>query len=151
MSFLVLAIVASVSVAIFLKLARKWHIQIAQAILVNYLTAIMLCFVLLKPSLTVGILEQGAWIFLALGVLLPSVFLIMSKAVDLVGIAKSDVAQRLSLFLPILASFTLFGESLTHAKGVGIILAFGAMIALTYKPINDEKTAKPRLASKPLL
>lgn len=58
----------------------------------------------------------------------------MAKAVDLVGIAKSDAAQRLALFLPILASFTIFGESSTLAKGVGIVLAFASLIALTYKP-----------------
>lgn len=134
MIFLIFAILASVSVAIFLKVARRRHIDIAQAILVNYITAIGLCFLLLKPQLSADVFHQGVLIFVALGVLLPSVFIIMAKAVDLVGIAKSDVAQRLALFLPILASFTIFGENLTLAKGVGIVLAFASLIALTYKP-----------------
>ncbi|STY93036.1 EamA/RhaT family transporter [Moraxella bovis] len=135
MIFLLSAICASVLVSIFLKVARRQDIDIAQAILVNYITAIILCIFLLKPSLNVSeIMANGAFIVIALGVLLPSVFIIMAKAVQLVGIAKSDVAQRLALFLPILASFTMFGESLTLAKGVGIILAFSSLIALTYKP-----------------
>ena len=122
------------SVAVFLKVVRRRHIDITQAILVNYITAIGLCFLLLKPQLSADVFHQGALIFIALGVLLPSVFIIMAKAVDLVGIAKSDAAQRLALFLPILASFTIFGESSTLAKGVGIVLAFTSLIALTYKP-----------------
>lgn len=136
MTFLVLAICASVLVSIFLKVARAKNIDIAQAILVNYITAILLCVVLLKPDLSGGlsILGSGTFIFVALGVLLPSVFIIMAKAVNMVGIAKSDVAQRLALFLPILASFTIFGESLTLQKGLGIVLAFLALIALTFKP-----------------
>lgn len=136
MLFLVLAILASVLVSVFLKVARHKNLDIAQAILVNYITAITLSILILKPSFdNIGdVVSGGAFIFVALGILLPSVFIIMAKAVELVGIAKSDVAQRLALFLPILASFTIFGESLTLAKGVGIVLAFLSLIALTYKP-----------------
>lgn len=142
MIFLILAICASVLVSIFLKVARRQDIDVAQAILMNYVTAIILSVILLKPSLGMAdIMGRGAWIFVALGILLPSVFIIMAKAVQMVGIAKSDVAQRLALFLPILASFTIFGESLTMAKGVGIVLAFGSLIALTYKPnLNNHHT-----------
>ncbi|SPX85928.1 EamA/RhaT family transporter [Moraxella ovis] len=137
MSYLVLAISASVLVSIFLKMARSRGIDVVQAILINYITAIILCIYLLKPSFDVSqIMANGAFIFVALGVLLPSVFIIMAKAVQMVGIAKSDVAQRLALFLPILASFTIFGEDLTLAKGVGLILAFSSLIALTYKPVH---------------
>ncbi|AKG07976.1 membrane protein [Moraxella bovoculi] len=137
MSYLVLAISASVLVSIFLKMARGRGIDVVQAILINYITAIILCIYLLKPSFDVSqIMANGAFIFVALGVLLPSVFIIMAKAVQMVGIAKSDVAQRLALFLPILASFTIFGEDLTLAKGVGLILAFSSLIALTYKPVH---------------
>lgn len=143
MIFLIFAICASVLVSVFLKVARRQGIDIAQAILVNYITAIILCIFLLKPSVSVSeIMANEAFIVIALGVLLPSVFIIMAKAVRLVGIAKSDVAQRLALFLPILASFTIFGESLTFAKGVGIILAFSSLIALTYKPNSKNSHAK---------
>lgn len=143
MIFLLSAICASVLVSIFLKVARRQGIDIAQAILMNYITAIILCIFLLKPGVNIGeIMENGVFIIIALGILLPSVFIIMAKAVQLVGIAKSDVAQRLALFLPILASFTIFGESLTLAKGVGIILAFLSLIALTYKPNTKNSHAK---------
>lgn len=138
MSYLLLAISASVLVSIFLKMARSRGIDVAQAILINYITAIILCIYLLKPSFDVSqIMANGAFIFVALGVLLPSVFIIMAKAVQMVGIAKSDVAQRLALFLPILASFTIFEEDLTLAKGAGLILAFSSLIALTYKPAHQ--------------
>lgn len=144
MSYLVLAISASVLVSIFLKMARSRGIDVAQAILVNYITAIILCIYLLKPSFDVSqIMANGAFIFVALGVLLPSVFIIMAKAVQMVGIAKSDVAQRLALFLPILASFTIFGEDLTLAKGAGLILAFSSLIALTYKPAHQTDAKVP--------
>ncbi|MDO4449487.1 MAG: EamA/RhaT family transporter [Moraxella sp.] len=153
MTFLIFAICASVLVSVFLKIARQKNLDIYQAILVNYITAITLCVLLLKPNFdNIGeVVSSGAFIFVALGILLPSVFVIMAKAVALVGIAKSDVAQRLALFLPILASFTIFGESLTLAKGVGIVLAFGSLVALTYKPAHTQSQSQLSLKNTALI
>ncbi len=40
----------------------------------------------------------------------------MGNSVDSAFIVKSDVAQRLSLFLPIVAALTLFGENLSEVQ-----------------------------------
>jgi drug/metabolite transporter (DMT)-like permease len=71
---------------------------------------------------------------LPLGVLLPSVFIIMGECVKQAGIAKSDAAQRLSLFLPILAAFLIFGEILSIGKILAVVLAIVSLTALVYKP-----------------
>ncbi|OOR89928.1 hypothetical protein B0181_05835 [Moraxella caviae] len=140
MNFLLMAIAASVLVSVFLKLARRADLDIAQAILVNYATALVLCLWFLRPDFSAEVLrgadfwQMGAPVFLLLGVLLPSVFVIMAKAVAVVGIAKSDAAQRLALFLPVIAAFVLFGEVLTASKAVGIALAFVALLCLVTKP-----------------
>ena len=57
----------------------------------------------------------------------------MGKSVDAAGIVKSDAAQRLSLFLPIVASFTLFHEQLTEGRLIGLVLAFTALFFLLWK------------------
>ena len=46
----------------------------------------------------------------------------MGECVNRAGIAKSDAAQRLSLFLPILAAFLIFGEILSIGKILAVIL-----------------------------
>ncbi|UJF25266.1 DMT family transporter [Suttonella sp. R2A3] len=133
MIYLLLSIAASVSVSVLLKIARRQNFAISHAIAVNYLIATALCWFVLKPDLSATDALISQWpIFAALGLLLPTVFIIMGKAVAEVGIVKSDAAQRLSLFLPILAAFTLFGESLSPIKLSGIILAFIALCALIY-------------------
>ncbi|MBF0751064.1 MULTISPECIES: EamA/RhaT family transporter [unclassified Pasteurella] len=137
---LILAIFCSVAVSVLLKIARKKNIIIEQAIAFNYITAITLSYFLLKPdfkglTLTDYIVQsESSPIFLALGVLLPSVFIIMSKAVEFAGIVRSDAAQRLSLFLPILAAFLIFHETLSQSKIIGIILAFIGLFCLLTKP-----------------
>ncbi|BFU59822.1 MULTISPECIES: EamA/RhaT family transporter [Rodentibacter] len=141
---LILAILCSVAVSIFLKIARKKNIIIEQAIAFNYITAIIFSYFLLKPDFKglefVDYITQSesVLIFLALGLLLPSVFIIMSKAVEFAGIVRSDAAQRLSLFLPILAAFLLFNETLSQTKLIGIVLAFIGLFCLLTKPIQGQ-------------
>lgn len=137
---LILAIFCSVAVSVLLKVARKKNIIIEQAIAFNYIVAITLSYFLLKPdfkglAFTDFIAQsEHSPIFLALGLLLPSVFIIMSKAVEFAGIVRSDAAQRLSLFLPILAAFLIFHETLSQSKIVGIFFAFIGLFCLLTKP-----------------
>ena len=106
MIYLLASILCSVSVSVLLKLARKNKIDVAQAVAVNYIVAVALTTWVLKPDLSnPKVFLPTWWLFGALGVLLPSVFVIMGKAVDAAGIVKSDAAQRLSLILPIISAF----------------------------------------------
>ncbi|MCI6988192.1 MAG: EamA/RhaT family transporter [Campylobacter sp.] len=132
MEFLFLAIIASVSVSVVLKLANTHGIDIAQAVAFNYIATSTLCFAFFSPNLA-DLSLKHSYLFLVLGVLLPSGFIIMAKAVKFAGIIRSDAAQRLSLFLPIIAAFVIFGESITTLKICGIILAFLALFCLLFK------------------
>ncbi len=131
---LVLSISCSVAVSVLLKMARSRHIRVDQAIAFNYVMAGGLCWVLLGPQPAALFESASPWpLLLALGVLLPSVFLVMAKAVQHAGIVLSDVAQRLSLLLPLIAAFTLFGETTTPGKLLGIGVALCALFALLWR------------------
>lgn len=132
---LISAIACSVAVSVLLKLARSHNLQIAQSILVNYAVASALTLLLLKPNLAVLAEPSIHWLLLiSLGILLPSVFFIMAKAVAHAGIALSDAAQRLSLFIPLLMAFLIFAEPLNMSKLAGIVLALAALMGLIYRP-----------------
>ncbi|NLC09705.1 MAG: EamA/RhaT family transporter [Gammaproteobacteria bacterium] len=135
MLMLISAIACSVAVSVLLKLARSHNLQIAQSILVNYAVASALTLLLLKPNLAVLAEPSIHWLLLiSLGILLPSVFFIMAKAVAHAGIALSDAAQRLSLFIPLLMAFLIFAEPLNMSKLAGIVLALAALMGLIYRP-----------------
>ncbi|WP_298018834.1 EamA/RhaT family transporter [uncultured Castellaniella sp.] len=136
MHTLILSITFSVMVSVFLKLARRCQVRIEQAIAMNYVTACALCLWLLRPPLeSLGRQTPAGWALLGLlGVLLPTVFLIMAAAVRQAGIVLSDTAQRLSLIIPILAAFLVFHEALSGQKGLGILLALGALACLLRRP-----------------
>ena len=145
---LIIAVLCSVAVSVLLKVARKRNIVIQQAIAFNYIVALSLSWFLLKPDFkglqfTDFIAQsENTPIFLALGILLPSVFIIMSKAVEFTGIVRSDAAQRLSLFLPILAAFLIFHEILSQSKLIGIVLAFIGLFCLLSKPNRQSAVDK---------
>ncbi|MGX3066256.1 EamA/RhaT family transporter [Ursidibacter arcticus] len=136
---LALAVLCSVFVGVLIKIARSKGVAIAQSIAMNYVVATALCYFLLKPDFKgqtiVEIVQTNpsAYLFFALGILLPTVFLIQAKALEFAGIIRTDAAQRLSLFLPILAAFTLFGEAVTSNKLIALLLAFSALGCLLWK------------------
>lgn len=142
MHYLIASIVCSVLVSVLLKVARKQKIKIEQAVAVNYIVAIVLTMLVLKPDLNQPTQFLSTWwLFAALGVLLPTVFIVMGKSVETVGIVKSDAAQRLSLFLPIAASFAIFGENVSESRLIGIVLAFVALFCLLWKADNSRKSS----------
>ncbi|HEY8683900.1 MAG TPA: EamA family transporter [Rhodanobacter sp.] len=138
MSYVLLSVVCSVLVSVLLKLARRFEVDVGQAIAWNYLVAGALTMLMLRPSL-VTLRESGApWLSLiGLGILLPTIFLALAASVRHAGIVRSDAAQRLSLLLSLLAAFALFGERLTELKGVGIALGLLALLCMVWRSGQD--------------
>lgn len=132
---LLISISCSVAVSVLLKLARRYQLDVVQAITMNYAVAAGLCWFLLSPEPT-SLLQPSTpwWILLSLGVLLPSVFLAMAGAVRHAGIVLSDAAQRLSLFIPLIAAFTLFDEAVSSSKLIGIAIGMAALVCLLLRP-----------------
>lgn len=147
MQFLIISILCSVTVSILLKQARKYNVHVVQAVAVNYLVAILCSWYFLQPDLRHLPHDGLNWVlFLALGILFPLGFLVLARAIVHAGMVKADAAQRLSLFLPILAAFVLFNEVLTTNKIVGVVLAFMALLGLLYKPAPASAKGKKNKA-----
>jgi len=129
MFYVFLSICCSVIVSVLLKLAKRYQVDVYQAITWNYSMAIVLTWLFFRPHL--GNL-QGAPVaaYLSLGVLLHLLFIVIATSVRLAGIVRTDVAQRLSLFIPVLAAFLIFGEKPNTIKITGIAIGFIAIICL---------------------
>lgn len=139
MMYLTIAVLCSVAVSVLLKILRQRDIDIRQTIVAGYPVAFLLTWFLLKPDVSGMSDLGGAWtIIIALGVLLPAVFIILGRAIEAVGMVATDAAQRLSLIIPIVAAFLLFGEVLTGTRIFGLLLGFLALGALIYRPQRGE-------------
>ncbi|NIJ70084.1 EamA/RhaT family transporter [Xanthomonas sp. 60] len=132
MSYLVFAVICSVLVSVLLKLARRHALEVGQMVTWNYLVAASLCTLLLKPPLASLQQPHAPWAaLLALAVILPTIFLVLGRAIAVAGIVRSDVAQRLSLLLSLLAAFALFGEQAGPLRLGGLGLGLLAIVAIT--------------------
>ena len=127
MLYILISICFSVTVSILLKLAKRYHIDVLQAITWNYFAAILLTWFIYKPQLQ-NLQTVPFYNYLSLGILLPLLFVILATSVRLSGIVRTDIAQRLSLFIPILAAYFIFGEALSTLKIIGIAIGFAAII-----------------------
>lgn len=138
MIYIFLSVCCSVVVSIMLKLARRYSIDVFQAITWNYSIAIILTWVFLKPQ--IGNLSTApVYSYAILGFLLPSLFVVVAASVRFTGIVRTDTAQRLSLIIPLLAAFFLFNEQLTNYKLVGIMVGLVAVILLLLKPKSQRR------------
>lgn len=139
MMYLIIAVLCSVAVSVLLKILRQKNIDIRQTIVAGYPVAFLLTWVLLKPDIGAIHALDSAWsIIIALGVLLPAVFIILGRAIEAVGMVATDASQRLSLIIPIVAAFLLFGEVLTGTRILGLALGFLALGALVYRPQHND-------------
>lgn len=146
MHFLLLSIVLSVSVSVLLKLARRFELDIRQAIAVNYAVAALLTAALLQPD-PASLLQAKLptlGLLLVLGAGLPAMFWVLALAVRRTGVVRTDAAMRLSLLLPLIAAFTVFGESLSWGKGIGVLMGLTAIALIIMRgrsQTGDAQTA----------
>lgn len=139
MFFLILSILCSVTVGIIFKMAQRASVSTTQMVASNYIFALLLCFGIFHPDWE-ALGATAPWgIYGAIGVLLPTVFLLMVASIKHMGIVKTDAAQRLSLFIPILAAWLIFGEEFTKLKTAALFLGIPALGLILAKPDANTK------------
>ena len=139
MELILAAACCSVIVSILLKLAKAQGFDALQMIVWNYASASVLCFLWFKPDLQhVSIINTPWWLIIALGILLPSVFLCLAKSLQYAGIVKTEIAQRLSVVLSLLAAFFIFQEQFNTLKIIGIVLGVFAVLSLLFSHQHDK-------------
>jgi len=133
MLFLILSVICSVTVGILFKIARKYTINHTQIVAWNYVFAMLLCYFTFSPKISV-VNATAPWeLYGILGFLLPVIFLFLAASIKHMGIVKTDAAQRLSLFIPILAAWLLFNEQFSVLKIVAFVIAVPALLLILSK------------------
>ena len=139
MELILAAACCNVIVSILLKFAKAQGFDALQMIVWNYASASVLCFLWFKPDLQhVSIINTPWWLIIALGVLLPSVFLCLARSLQYAGIVKTEIAQRLSVVLSLLAAFFIFQEQFNTLKIIGIVLGVFAVLSLLFSHQHDK-------------
>lgn len=129
MWYVLISVICSVTVSVVIKLAKKRGIKHLHLIVWNYPVAALLTALLLNPQGNGFFNTDLPWrLYIALAILLPSIFICIAYAIQYSGIVKTEVAQRLSLFIPLLAAFFIFHEQIMPSKLFGIALGLIAIL-----------------------
>ncbi len=139
MLFLVLSIFCSVIVGVFFKISRKYNTNSIQIVASNYVMALLLCYIIFSPDLK-AVSANAPWsVYISVGILLPVVFLFLVASIKYMGIVKTDAAQRLSLFIPILAAWFIFKEDFNFYKILGLLVGFIALLFIFKKHAGNQE------------
>jgi len=115
-------------VSVIIKLAKQRGVQHLHLIVWNYPVAALATLLFLKPEATTVPLSALPWgLYVSLAILLPTIFLCIAYAIQYSGIVKTEIAQRLSLFIPLLAAFFIFHEAIGMSKLAGIAVGIVAI------------------------
>jgi drug/metabolite transporter (DMT)-like permease len=139
------SIVFSSWLTLSFKLVEKFHIHTFQAIVFNYITCVITgsfvngAFPINKE--VVGE-EWFRWAML-MGTIFISLFNVIAKTAQTMGVAVASVGNKLSLVIPFLFSIYLYNEEATVLKVAGVVLALLAVVLTCWPaPGNVEPSGK---------
>src|ERR1700741_4311941 len=144
MTFLLLSIVVSTLFGISFKIISLRNINSFQAIIVNYIIAGSLGFLMTKSDVTpLNVFEQP-WIYfgIGLGVIFISSLFVIAETTAKYGISVAQVANRMSIVVSISIAVLFYGDDFSIFKIVGILLAIAAVYLVSHKENAGKTSAK---------
>lgn len=142
MLFVLISVLCSVTVAVIIKIAREKGVNYLQLLVWNYPVALLMTYFVLKPELIAWNSSLPWNLYIPLGFLLPTIFICIAMSIRYGGIVKTEVAQRLSLFIPLLAAFLFMGEKIVPKNLIGIavgLLAIAFSIGWNTQNTSNER------------
>ncbi len=144
MHFLLLCILSSTGIFIIFKTIDRLNIPSFPVILVNYLLATILGFVINPGQARIAEVRNAEWLSFSIliGVLFIIMFFLVAYSSRKAGISVTTVASKMSVIFPIIFSMLIDpGDHLTPVKGIAILFTLCGVALTVYTP-GEEKSKK---------
>lgn len=146
MVFLALAVACSVTIGVIFKHAGRKDLDRTALLTTNYAAAVALAAGLLaveERSVESGLSLSGDLFALGVGagMLLIAGFFALAWATEVAGMSLAISVMRVSVVIPFLASWLVWGEVPTVGQGFGMMLAAGAFVLLAHSRAAPEPVA----------
>lgn len=141
MTFILLSILFNAFIGVIFKYFGQWKINAQIAIVLNYWVCVITGSLFLQEnpiSLSHFSTDWFPW-SLFIGVLLISVFNVMSLASVRIGVTLTQAANKMSLAIPVFFSFYLYKEDISLLKSIGIIAALIGVYFITSPATTKSK------------
>jgi drug/metabolite transporter (DMT)-like permease len=138
MIFLLLSILFSTLLVVIFKLFDKYRIHTFQAIVFNYITAACLGFSFTEFDISISEITHRNWFLNALliGILFISLFYVIALTTQQISVSVASIANKMSVIIPVCASFYLYNDAITISKIIGIVLA---LIGVFLSSVKDNQ------------
>lgn len=142
MFWLILSIVTNTALLLILKSFPKFRINTLQGIVANYFTASALGFLLCTHRLPVGEMLHlnWSWVPPIMGLLFISIFLLLARTAQTIGVSVATIANKMSLVIPVTLAVILYHEQLEILQWAGLVIA---LIAVILSSLPPEKSNVP--------
>ena len=153
MLYLLLAIVGSGVIPVVFRGFDKLGVNLFWAIPVNYVVCVLIGNMWAERALGPSSLAAQPWIgFAAIqGILLAVNFYLLAYTAQRAGVAVAALASRLSVAIPSLLAFVLYGDSLTLVRIAGLSAALLALYLCTAPDRNSRAVPVRLFQLMPLL
>ena len=133
MIFLLLAIVCSAALPLLFRAFDDWRVDLFWAIPANYFACIVIGGFLAPPLQHASELLSRPWLVLAIlqGLVLAVNFYLLAYTAQRAGVSVAVLASRLSVAIPAILAFVLYGDSLNAVKIVGLVTALSSLYLCT--------------------
>ena len=144
MLFLLLSILVSTLFGISFKIISIKNINAFQAIIINYIIAGSLGFLTTKSDVTPGNVFEQPFFLIAvfLGIVFISSLFVIAETTAKQGISVAQVANRMSVVVPIGIAILFYGDGVSVSKVIGIILAIVAVYLVSHKETDGKQADK---------
>ncbi len=144
MIFLILSVIVSTLFGISFKVIAVKNINGFQAIIVNYVIAGSLGFLTTKSNVTpLNVVHESFFpIAVFLGIVFISSLFVISETTAKQGISVAQVANRMSVVVPISIAILFYGDGISVSKIIGIVLAIMAVYLVSHKETQGKVADK---------
>lgn len=133
MIFLLLAILCSAALPLLFRAFDDWRVNLFWAIPANYFACIVVGAIFAPTSPHASELLSRPWLVLAIlqGLVLAVNFYLLAYTAQRAGVSVAVLASRLSVAIPAILAFVLYGDSFNAVKIVGLATALSSLYLCT--------------------
>ncbi|MEX0981420.1 MAG: DMT family transporter [Bacteroidales bacterium] len=148
MVYLVLSILSATGIFLVFKLIGQKSLPSFPVIIINYLTACTLGFLINAERIRPNAILEAPWIPISviIGILFIVFFFVIARSSSEAGISITTVASKMSVVFPIAFSMAIDpNDRLTWLKAVAVFLTLTGVYLTVYKPGNTPSDKKRML------
>ena len=141
---LLLCVLVNTLIAVAFKSFVQYEVDTYQAIVVNYLTCVVIgsLVAIELPFGTDALQSSWFWYAVLLGCLFITGFNVAAFTIRYFGMTVTTVVQKMSLICSVAFAILLYAESAGFIKLAGVVLAMAAVILINFKPAIYNTTRK---------